>query len=85
MYNSIIPGAPEASLQGKEPTIPTGEKAWWLWTLCRREQIIASPRESNTGLHPLAQGWAIVLARGPLCGSVGWRRAAPFKIIAFIS
>jgi hypothetical protein len=31
------------------------------------------------------QGWAIVLARGPLCGSGGWRRAAPFKMIAFIS
>jgi hypothetical protein len=33
----------------------------------------------------LDQGWAIVLARGPLCGSGGWRRAAPFKMIAFIS
>jgi hypothetical protein len=34
---------------------------------------------------PLEQGWAIVLARGPLCGSGGWQRAAPSKIIAFIS
>jgi hypothetical protein len=35
--------------------------------------------------NPVEQGWAIVLARGPLCGSGGWRRAAPFKMIAFIS
>jgi hypothetical protein len=38
-----------------------------------------------TFFYGLVQGWAIVLARGPLCGSGGWRRAAPFKIIAFIS
>jgi hypothetical protein len=31
------------------------------------------------------RGGQIVLARGPLCGSGGWRRAAPFKMIAFIS
>jgi hypothetical protein len=36
-------------------------------------------------LNFLMQGWAIVLARGPLCGSGGWRRAASFKMIAFIS
>jgi hypothetical protein len=36
-------------------------------------------------LNHLVQGWAIVLARGPLCGSGGWRKAAPFKMIAFIS
>jgi hypothetical protein len=36
-------------------------------------------------IFTLGQGWAIVFARGPFCGSGGWRRAAHFKMIAFIS
>jgi hypothetical protein len=49
--------------------------------------VLIPMKEHITLSNPviLGQGWAIVLAQGPLCGSGGWRRAAPFKMIAFIS
>jgi hypothetical protein len=57
----------------------------FVYAVCGGHLVGIVLSHTQTMEFSLVQGWAIVLARGPLCGNRGWRRAAPFKMIAFIS
>lgn len=60
--------------------------AWMCFTSSASVYIFFAYNYANFGQrNDVGQGWAIVLARGPLCGSVFYRRAAPFKMIVFFS